>query len=88
MWFQRQKRQGFCFEGSLRLQEYMHIATADVGVLFKIKILKEGQINKIKGIYESFLATNLKTVLYHFWGAPEYSYFFPFSGCSILLWGG
>ena len=44
----------------------MHIATADVGVLFKIKILKEGQINKIKGIYESFLATNLKTVLCHF----------------------
>lgn len=37
MWFQRQKRQGFCFEGSLRLQEYMHIATADVGVLLKLK---------------------------------------------------
>lgn len=36
------------FEGSPSFKEDMHIASTDVGILFLNKIVKEGQINKIK----------------------------------------
>lgn len=48
----------------------MHIAIADVGVLFKIKILKEGQINKIKGMYEIILSYKFKVCFVSFLRGP------------------
>lgn len=48
----------------------MHIAIADVGALFEIKILKEGQINKIKGMYEIILRYKFKDCFISFLRGP------------------
>lgn len=48
----------------------MHVAIADVGVLFEIKILKEGQINKSKGMYEIILRYKFKDGFISFLRGP------------------
>lgn len=61
----------------------MHIAIADVGVLFEIKILKEGQINKIKGMYEIILRCKFKDCFVSFLRGPWIFISFHFQAVQL-----